>query len=135
MYPPTKEVRDILLRLKGDDQLIHPPKKTNNVDDLRFLLLTSQVHLLDTDEELKTFPEALSALVNTESGALIGLKKASGSKCSRCWFFCDSVNTHPELPHICSRCTHAVEADYKDFKVDTSVLKTLEKERAAAPSS
>ncbi len=135
VYAPTQELRNILMRLKGDEQLICPPQRTNNVDDLRFLLLTSQVHLLDTDDELKTFPEAQSALANTESGALIGLKKATGTKCSRCWFYCDSVNTHPDLPHICSRCTHAVEADYKDFKVDREVLRKVEeKERAAAPS-
>jgi len=47
---------------------------------------------------------------DADSGSLVGVKKAQGSKCERCWFFSDSVGTNEGLDHVCPRCAHAVNA-------------------------
>ncbi|MFC7370048.1 isoleucine--tRNA ligase [Vreelandella zhaodongensis] len=66
-------------------------------DELRFVMLTSEVHLAP-----------LADGANAESTELDGLKVAvSGSehqKCERCWHHRADVGTHAEHPDLCGRC-------------------------------
>jgi isoleucyl-tRNA synthetase len=99
---------DILTKLKSDESISHPPKKNNGVDDLRTVLMISQVHLVSSKEEIK---EACGEYVSegSASGSTIGVAKASGKKCGRCWFYDSRVGTlghkHDDL---CERCVDAV---------------------------
>ena len=43
-----------------------------------------------------------------ESGCFVGVRKAGGKKCERCWFWSDTVHTHDGLDDVCPRCAHAV---------------------------
>ena len=111
VYAPDAELRAVLDSLVGDTTLQHPPVQSNNVDDLRFLLLASQVHVVDSAEEVTAnCGAALSLSRDTASGAVVGIKRAGGSKCSRCWYYGELSPADAELPHICPRCTHAVQA-------------------------
>jgi isoleucyl-tRNA synthetase len=44
------------------------------------------------------------------SGCFVGVKKAGGVKCERCWFWSDTVGTHEGLDGVCPRCAGAVHA-------------------------
>jgi isoleucyl-tRNA synthetase len=37
-------------------------------------------------------------------GLAVGVEKAHGTKCERCWIFDQSVGENPQHPTICSRC-------------------------------
>ncbi len=113
IHAPDPALRALLDSLAGDAVLQHPPGEDKNaVDDLRFLLLASQVLVVDTPQAVTDACEGPLTLTHeTASGAVVGVKRAGGKKCARCWFYCDSVaDESAELPHICPRCTHAVKA-------------------------
>jgi isoleucyl-tRNA synthetase len=37
-------------------------------------------------------------------GLMLQIHRASGSKCVRCWHWCEDVGQHPEHPTLCGRC-------------------------------
>lgn len=79
----------------------------NRVDELRYLFLSSQVSLLDSPETIQ-FVEFKS-----ESETLtVGIIKADGHKCDRCWNYSLSVGTFPEDPTICDRCDAALKGKF-----------------------
>jgi len=55
-------------------------------DDLRFVLITSQAHVVAADAD---------RIVVTPSAA---------KKCERCWHYRDDVDAHAEHPGLCGRC-------------------------------
>jgi isoleucyl-tRNA synthetase len=71
----------------------------NQVDELRYLFLTSQV-------ELVTDSAALSAL-DYHSEA-IAVAPAEGHKCDRCWNYSSYVGSSSEHPLLCERCEDAI---------------------------
>lgn len=112
IYVPDANKMAILEKFVGDDNLIYPPLKTNGVDELRTAFMLSEVKLVNSSEEIAEFCEKqyISAS-NTESGCIVGVKKASGQKCSRCWIYDNHVGKHG-LPHTdaCQRCNAAISA-------------------------
>lgn len=44
-----------------------------------------------------------------ESGCSVGVSRAPGDKCERCWYQCKSVGSHHDHPTLCSRCNGIVE--------------------------
>ena len=46
---------------------------------------------------------------DSSNGWTIGVKKADGTKCNRCWFYDDQVGNHG-LTHdgVCQRCNEAI---------------------------
>jgi isoleucyl-tRNA synthetase len=110
VYAPDSATRAILDSVDGDVNLVHPPVKSNGVDDLRTTLMLSQVQLVNSEEEvLAACDEAYVATWGTLSGCVVGVKKASGEKCGRCWFYDEQVGKLG-LPHgnICQRCNEAI---------------------------
>jgi len=82
---------------------IEVPEKLRGVlagrmDDLRALLIVSQVSLADG---------SLTGAVS-ESEEIGGLKirveKARGQKCVRCWVYSEEIGADPKHPEICPRC-------------------------------
>jgi len=65
-------------------------------DELRFVLITSQVIVNALDE---TQGEATDL-----DGLRVKVSAADGEKCARCWHVLPDVNTHHEHPGLCSRC-------------------------------
>lgn len=78
-----------------------PEVKTagNAVDELRYLFLASQVELVDSVAIL----EALPHKVVTEDLA-VGMVKAEGCKCDRCWNYSTYVGQFSNYPDLCERC-------------------------------
>ncbi|MCL2931712.1 MAG: isoleucine--tRNA ligase, partial [Trichodesmium sp. MAG_R03] len=79
----------------------------NGVDELRYLFITSAVELLES-------PEALTNLeYKSISDSLgIGVVKADGKKCDRCWNYSTHVGVSSEDPTICERCVAALAAEF-----------------------
>ena len=110
IYVADAEKKAVLEKLVGDENLVYPPERTNGVDELRTVLMLSQVNIVDSADAVK---EACDEKYITSSeaipGAVIGVAKASGVKCQRCWFYDNQVGKHG-LPHddICARCNEAI---------------------------
>ncbi len=79
----------------------------NRVDELRYFFLTSQVELVE-NEELITQLEyhGKSELVT------VGIQKADGEKCDRCWNYSTKVGTFTDDPTICDRCNSALVGEF-----------------------
>jgi isoleucyl-tRNA synthetase len=69
-----------------------------HIEDLRALLIVSQLQLADERELVKPYKsEELKGLV-------VGVEKARGAKCERCWIYDESVGASAEHPTVCRRC-------------------------------
>ena len=77
------------------------------VDQLRYLLLASQVELV---EDL-TRIQAAEFNAQTETLA-IAINKADGHKCDRCWNYSDTVGTFKDDPTLCDRCDAASKGEF-----------------------
>jgi isoleucyl-tRNA synthetase len=71
---------------------------TSHREDMRALLIVSEVNIVAADRIGEPVP-------STEiEGLVIGVTKARGAKCSRCWIYSESVGADREHPAICGRC-------------------------------
>ncbi|MBD0301012.1 MAG: isoleucine--tRNA ligase, partial [Tolypothrix sp. T3-bin4] len=97
------DLREQLQALNPTDSL----SESDRVDELRYLLLASQVELLDS-------PEALAeAKYSFQSDTLgVGVVKADGEKCDRCWNYSIHVGESAEDPTLCERCVPALKAEF-----------------------
>ena len=105
--------RQMLAALVHDGNHLASPRPAdfNGVDDLRFLFLVSGVTLVESAEEVsQACAQYTLPLAEGGSGCFVGVKKAGGAKCERCWFWSDSVGTHEGLDNVCPRCAGAVQA-------------------------
>ncbi|MBD2680463.1 MULTISPECIES: isoleucine--tRNA ligase [Nostoc] len=91
----------------GDAIKAFNPAKGNGVDELRYLLLTSQVELLDSAEAL----QQVKYTAETEDW-VIGVVNADGEKCDRCWNYSTHVGESKEHPLICERCVAALAGEF-----------------------
>jgi len=110
--PPESNLRSILDKLDGDVDMIEPPVKSNGVDDLRTALMLSQINMVDSPEEVTKFcGETYASKVDlSTSGCIVGVTKATGRKCQRCWFYDNQVgNLGYENDDICQRCNDAIK--------------------------
>jgi isoleucyl-tRNA synthetase len=103
LYVPDVELLQQLQALNPTDSL----SGGDRVDELRYLLLASQVELLDS-------PEALEGLkYSFQSDALgVGVVKADGEKCDRCWNYSTHVGEIPEHSTLCERCVPALNGQF-----------------------
>ncbi|HEY1314557.1 MAG TPA: isoleucine--tRNA ligase [Steroidobacteraceae bacterium] len=72
-------------------------------DELRFLLITSQARVVESD----TPPN--STVPTSEPGVWIEVKPAMQPKCVRCWHLRSDVGIDPRHPELCARCVLNVE--------------------------
>ncbi len=72
-------------------------------DELRFLLITSQAHVVESDQ-----PPA-STVPGSEPGVWIEVKPSTQPKCVRCWHLRSDVGSDPRHPELCARCVVNVE--------------------------
>lgn len=79
-------MRAILQETIGDTDLRWPSERTNSVDDLRCILIASQIVLADSSADAAdgTVGCAVEA-ATSESGCTVGIVRATGMKCERCW--------------------------------------------------
>ncbi|MEP6489314.1 isoleucine--tRNA ligase [Microcoleus vaginatus GB2-A3] len=74
------------------------------VDELRYLFITSEVELVESNEILQELPYSYQS-----PELAIGVVKADGEKCDRCWNYSTHVSESIEHPLICERCVSAVD--------------------------
>src|SRR5919202_2032476 len=79
----------------------------NGVDELRYLFITSQVELLESNAILQELPYTYQS-----PELAIGVVKADGEKCDRCWNYSIHVGESIEHPLICERCVCAVDGKF-----------------------
>jgi isoleucyl-tRNA synthetase len=120
IYVADESKRELLQQLVGDENLVYPPQKTNGVDELRTVLMLSQVHIVDSKEAVaEACDQAYISSAGTGSDCVVGVKKASGAKCGRCWFYDNQIGKLG-LPHndACQRCNEAIFEWEKEKRVD-----------------
>lgn len=133
VYAPDRNVRAILDSLDGDRGLVFPSVKSNGVDDLRTALMLSQVYLVDSENAIaEDCEEQYIATKGTLSGCIIGVKKADGEKCARCWFYAEELGAELGLQHgdVCQRCNHAITS-WEKAKETTFVKEVVEEQPVA----
>jgi isoleucyl-tRNA synthetase len=79
----------------------------NGVDELRYLFITSQVELVESNAILQELPYTYQS-----PELAIGVVKADGEKCDRCWNYSTHVGESIEHPLICERCVCAVDGKF-----------------------
>lgn len=136
VYVPDDSKRKILEKLVGDDDLISPPVKTNGVDELRTVLMLSEVHIVDQLDEIKdTCASEYISTSDTLSGCIVGVKRASGNKCERCWFFDKQVGHHDHAhSNVCLRCNDAI-SQWEKHTGEAFQITKVEEPSAANPVS
>jgi isoleucyl-tRNA synthetase len=70
----------------------------SHLEDLRALLIVSQLQLVE--EKAINKPYCSEEI----KGLIVGVEKALGVKCERCWIYAESVGSDKEHPTICDRC-------------------------------
>lgn len=84
-----------------------PQRKSNGIDELRYLFLASQVELIDDASKLQGLQHQ-----TTVDGGKIGVINAEGAKCDRCWNYSPTVGKNSEHPVICDRCVDALAGKF-----------------------
>ncbi|CAH1427549.1 unnamed protein product [Lactuca virosa] len=79
-----------------------------DADSLHRIFITSQVEILSTPSE--NIPYSGEYLIEGDKKIWIGVSRAEGSKCERCWNFTPQVGSFLDHPTLCKRC-HDVVAD------------------------
>ncbi|XP_042474785.1 isoleucine--tRNA ligase, chloroplastic/mitochondrial-like isoform X1 [Zingiber officinale] len=77
----------------------------NEADALHRIFITSQVEVLDSlNTDLSTRMPHTGKYSDPRSEIWIGVARADGSKCERCWNYTTQVGSFPEHPTLCARC-------------------------------
>ena len=102
---------------------------SNQVDDLRYILLTSGVAVSASADEAAAAGK-LATETDESLQLTVGLAPADGTKCERCWNYETSVGGSSRYPGVCSRCEKALLA--MDFPEVTLAQPPVEEAAAAA---
>ena len=79
----------------------------NGVDELQYSFIVSQAQWTDTSSA-KSATYCTEGQVDGVGDVVIGVEKADGLKCERCWNYSTSVGTFPDTPDLCHRCAPIV---------------------------
>jgi isoleucyl-tRNA synthetase len=102
LYVPNEELKQQLVSFNPTDTL-----SGNGVDELRYWVLSSQVELMDSLDDIK------SANYQSETELVsVGIVKAEGEKCDRCWNYSTHVGEFKDDPTICERCDSALKGEF-----------------------
>ncbi len=107
IYQPHNQLNEWLKALNTPESLNHG----NHVDELRYLLLVSQVELRESEQDLAT-ANYQAEIDLTASKLKIEVVKADGEKCDRCWNYSTQVGKFTDEPTICERCYHALRDNF-----------------------
>ncbi|HUN54070.1 MAG TPA: isoleucine--tRNA ligase [Smithella sp.] len=69
-----------------------------HIEDMRSLLIVSQLQLAQEKDIANPFKS------EEIKGLVVGVEKARGSKCERCWIYEESVGSDVKHPTVCARC-------------------------------
>lgn len=81
----------------------------NGVDELKFCLIVSEARMVENACDASDAPfSASEALDGFEGKVTIGVGKAGGHKCSRCWLYSSRVGFDNDHPELCERCSPVI---------------------------
>ncbi|KAK7264637.1 hypothetical protein RJT34_32246 [Clitoria ternatea] len=82
----------------------------NDADTLHRLFITSQAEILPSleEEHIANIPYSGECLIQGKSKAWVGISRAEGSKCERCWNYSQQVGSFLDHPTLCTRCNDVV---------------------------
>ena len=69
-----------------------------HLEDMRSLLIVSQLQLAEEKDIASPFKS------EEIKGLVVGVEKARGGKCERCWIYEESVGSDAKHPTVCARC-------------------------------
>ena len=102
LYLGDTELRNKLASLNSTNSV-----NAKSVDELRYFFLASQVELVDSVDAIE------KAEYNSKADNIsIGVVKADGKKCERCWNYSVSVGSFADDPTICDRCNAALKGEF-----------------------
>ncbi len=102
IYVSDQDLKKQLILFDSNNRAIN-----NQVDELRYLFLASQVELVNSLEDIQnTEYKSESELVS------VGIIKAEGQKCDRCWNYSIKVGEFIDNPTICERCNAALVSKF-----------------------
>ncbi|MCW8887802.1 MAG: class I tRNA ligase family protein, partial [Gammaproteobacteria bacterium] len=82
------------------------------VDELRFVLITSQANLSN-----QAAPEgAVEVTLNSGDKVSIVVAASEQQKCDRCWHYREDVGSHSDHPELCGRCVENVDGEGEQRK-------------------
>jgi isoleucyl-tRNA synthetase len=112
IFTEDSNMKSILSAVQGDDQFYSEYKSSDGMDDLRFVFGTSQVQIVDSLDKLKEIAPLYNIMgAKSESGMNVGVSKALGKKCDRCWYYSDSVGHDHDHDDICLRCVEVIKKE------------------------
>lgn len=82
--------------------------EADGVDELRYLFLVSEVELVGSAEAAKGAAYSGGAAVEGAGEVTVGVQRAPGAKCDRCWNFSQLVGRDKAHPLLCQRCVPVV---------------------------
>lgn len=93
-------------------QLASLQVSSNVQDPLRYSFIVSQVDLVKTADEASTATYSSSLQLDEGAGATVtvGVSKAEGAKCPRCWNYSIHVGEDEEHAALCERCVPIIKA-------------------------
>ncbi|WP_215609589.1 isoleucine--tRNA ligase [Leptothoe spongobia] len=104
IYVADAQLREQLVAMNPSDAVA---ADSIHVDEVRYLLLVSQVEILDSADRLKDIK------YRSESDTFgIGIVDADGKKCDRCWNYSTHVGESAEHETICERCVEALDGKF-----------------------
>ncbi len=88
-----------------------PPEKLSafleeHLEELRTLLIVSQIRIAPAADIAEPYPCPGADF----EGLLVGVSRARGHKCNRCWMYSDLVGVDTEYPEVCERCLKNLKA-------------------------
>jgi len=98
------------MRIAEHEKILSSPVATNAIDDLRFTLQSSHFSSATIEDIVATCPYVLKDH-ETLAKVTVGVTKARGKKCDRCWYYCESVGESSEHSDICNRCAGVISKD------------------------
>jgi len=108
------------------------PGATDGVDELRYLLLVSSVEICDSGELLDQMPFQGTAPLPGGGTLRVGVAKAEGAKCERCWNFSALVGRTGRHPTLCERCVPV--ADHLKLPSQTELKAAAAAEGVTVPA-
>jgi isoleucyl-tRNA synthetase len=102
IHVEAPDVRAMLQTLQASD---------NGQDALRYALIVSQAALVDSAAEAAAAEYSSTVEVEGVDGKVtVGVGRAEGRKCGRCWNYSDRVGSDAEHPELCERCLPVIKA-------------------------
>ncbi len=96
-------------------------KSDNGQDALRYIFIASNVKLVDSAEQAQAAAYSSSGTLDGNGSFTVGVSKATGSKCSRCWNYSEHVGLDTEHSEICERCLPVIQKSGFKIQVEPAM--------------